>query len=227
MTRFNPTLDSVGEWLTKYDLASKLEGWLITNDSDNVCCIAMLDDPSSMAGTPGWPKDFLYPRFGSDAEAIEFVRGRADEGSEWHARAVTIHEAMIPLSLWIPDPKLHEQILACCSAGPWLHGLRIPPFSADSQPCVFGHGRDLPLAILDDTDPHAAADVVLMAAAWELCSQLGELTNAAVAAENDRPLGVQLVMFRCACDRAFALLSRIQGDVHKSAVERYGQEEPA
>jgi hypothetical protein len=47
-----PDFNDLAAWLHEHDLASKLEGWLITNDSDNKCCIARLDDPSSMVGIP-------------------------------------------------------------------------------------------------------------------------------------------------------------------------------
>src|SRR3990172_8668989 len=99
-----PDFHELAAWLHEHDLASKLEGWLVTNDSDNKCCIAKLDDPSSMAGTPGWPQNFTDPQFASDDEAIAFVRRRAEAGSQWHAQAIAIHDAGVPLSLWIPDP---------------------------------------------------------------------------------------------------------------------------
>src|SRR5437868_1966096 len=104
-----PDFYDMSAWVHQHDLASKLEGWLITNDADNICCIARIDDPSSMAGTPNWPKDFTEPKFAGDEEAIEFVRRRAKAGSPWHAQAIAIHDARIPMSLWIPDPRtVHE-----------------------------------------------------------------------------------------------------------------------
>ena len=71
-----------------------------------------------------------------------------------------------PMTNTTRGQPLHESILEHCSPGPWHHGLRVPPFSADSQPCVYGDERELPLAMLDDTDQEASANVVLMAAAF-------------------------------------------------------------
>jgi hypothetical protein len=119
------------------------------------------------------------------------------------------------------DRPMH-QILEHCSTGPWHHGLRVPPFSADSQPCVYGNVHDLPLAMLDDTDPDAFANVILMAAAWELCEQLGTLVDA--AAENTRLRGAESTRLRNECHSTLVLLSRIRSDMRKSNVERYGQE---
>jgi hypothetical protein len=220
-----PDFNDIAAWLHKHDLASKQEGWLITNDSDNYCCIARLDDPLSMAGAPGWPHDFTEPKFASDKEAIQFVRSKAEAGSPWHAQAVAIHEARIPMSIWMTDCTLHEQILERCSPGPWHHGLRVLPFSADSQPCVFGDERELPLAMLDDTDEEAPANVVLMAAAWELCDQLGLLINAAVASEQENESQPTSVGLPKRCHDALALLSRIRGDIRKSIAGRYGEED--
>jgi hypothetical protein len=219
-----PDFHEMAAWLHEHDRASKLEGWLMTNDSDNNCSIARLDDPLSMQYEPGWPKDFNEPKFGSDQEAIEFVRSRAKSGSPWHAQAVAIHDAGIQMSIWIPDAEswLHEQILEHCSPGPWSHGLRIPPFSGDSQPCVYGDERELPLAMLDDTDQEASANVVLLAVAWELCEHLGRLVDAAV--KNVRLLGTESALLRNECGRSLALLSRINRDMQKSATERYGEE---
>jgi len=221
-----PDFYEMAAWLHEYDLASKLEGWLVTNDSDNNCCIARLDDPLNMYHQPGWPQDFTEPKFASDEEAIQFVRQRAEAGSQWHAQAIAIHEARIPLSLWIPGPTLHEQILERCSVGPWKHGLHLPGFSADSQPCVYGDERELPLAMLDEDDEEASANVVLMAAAWELCEQLCTLVNAALAVERKQVSGTEPTKLRERCNCARILLSRIRSEVHQSATERYGEEEP-
>lgn len=92
-----PSSEDIAAWLTQYDQASKLEGWLLTNDARDHYCLARLDDPSSLLDTPGWPADFVEPRFVSDAAAIAFVRHRAQAGSRWHAEALAIHLAWIPL----------------------------------------------------------------------------------------------------------------------------------
>jgi len=208
-----PDFHDMAAWLHRHDLASKLEGWLVTNDRDNVCSIAKLDDPSSMAGTPGWPQDFTEPKFASDEEAIAFVREMAATGSQWHAQAIAIHDAKIPMSLWIHDARLHEQILERCSAGPWRHGLHLPGFSADSQPCIYGDEREFPLAILDEDDVEAWPNVVLLAAAWELCQELSTLLDAVMDAERGEVPGKNSTVVRERCNSTLALLSRIHSDV--------------
>lgn len=220
-------------WLNEHDLASKLEGWLITNDSEDLYCLARLDDPLSLEGTPGWPKDFVEPKFDSDEEAIEFVRHRGRAGSAWHAEALAIHEAKIPVYSRFCDAqgssvspsyatRILEEILDHCSAGPWRHGLHVLPFSADSQPCVFGNERELPLALLDEDDAEAASNVVLLAAAWELCRQLGLLLDAATPtaqAADDHAEKLQLQ-----CRKVADILVRIHRDILHTTAERYGKE---
>src|SRR5205807_4352664 len=126
-----------------------------------------------------------------------------------------IHEARIPMSLWLPDPTLHEQILERCSAGPWRHGLHIPGFGADRQPCIYGDERELPLAILDESDKEASANVVLMAASYELVEDLGLLlvvfydTGLAILP------GDAAKKMRKQSKSAMSLLSRINGDIQK------------
>jgi hypothetical protein len=67
-------------------------------------------------------------KFQWDEDAAAFVRGRAATESEWHAQAIAIHDARIPLgpSASLADSKrsrrLHDEILEDCSAGPWRHG---------------------------------------------------------------------------------------------------------
>lgn len=123
----------------------------------------------------------------------------------------------------VNDP-LHEQILTLCSAGPWKHGLHGLPFSAASQPCIYGDERELPLANLDADDREAAANVVLMAAAWELCEQLGALLNAAQASKGKQLTGAESILLHEQCNRAWALLFRIHNVLLQSAAERYGEE---
>ena len=89
--------DTIQAWFQQYDLASKLEGWLLTNDEEDCYCLARLDDPSSLADTPGWPADFVDPKFDGDAAALRFVRDQARAGSDWHAEALAIHAAKLPL----------------------------------------------------------------------------------------------------------------------------------
>jgi hypothetical protein len=118
--------------------------------------------------------------------------------------------------------RLDNQILRHCSAGPWQHGLHVLPFSADSQTCVFGNERELPIACLDSEDEESAANVLLMAAGWELCRQLGLLLDAttqtiAVPGNNPTKLHSQ-------CQNAADLLHRIHRDIHQSTAERYGKE---
>jgi hypothetical protein len=64
-----------------------------------------------------------------------------------------------------------------------------------------------------------------MAAAWDLCEELGMLVNTALAfgPENVSQLGS--VGLHKRCDKALALLSRISSDIRKSIAERYGEEE--
>jgi hypothetical protein len=121
------------------------------------------------------------------------------------------------------DTPLYEQILAAVSAGPWSHGLYLPGFSADSEPCIYGDERKLPLARLDAADEEAAANVVLMAAAWELGRELGRIVAAADAAH--AATGPELHELHRACRPAHALLSRIHEDLRCTTVERYGKEE--
>jgi hypothetical protein len=113
---------------------------------------------------------------------------------------------------------MHEEILKHCSAGPWQHGIRVLPFSADSQPCVYGDERELPLAMLDDDDQEASTNVVLMSAAWELCRELGMLVDAALAAE--RKAGIECRKLHDRCNRTLALLSRIHSDVQQNGTEK-------
>jgi hypothetical protein len=47
-----PDFYDAAAWLHEHDLANKLEGWLISNDRDNNCSIARLDDPLSMHNEP-------------------------------------------------------------------------------------------------------------------------------------------------------------------------------
>lgn len=220
-------------WLNEHDLASKLEGWLITNDTDDCYCIARLDDPLSLEGTPGWPKDFIEPKFSSDAAAIKYVRCQAMAGCAWHAAALAIHEARIPvLSRFRTPPESSlppvspartlGEILARCSAGPWQHGLQVLPFSADSQPCVLGDERELPIATLDAEDEESSANVVVMAAAWELCRQLGLLLDSAMP--TSQTAGNHAIKLQSQCQKAADLLARIRRDIHRTTAERYGKE---
>jgi hypothetical protein len=55
------TLDVIAAWLKKYDLASKQEGWLLTNDSEDRYSIARIDDPQASI-EDGWPLDFSEPK---------------------------------------------------------------------------------------------------------------------------------------------------------------------
>jgi hypothetical protein len=220
-----PNFFEMAAWLHEHDLGSKLEGWLVTNDSDNICCIPRLDDPLSMYHQPGWPNDFTQPKFASDEEAIEFVRRRAAAGSRWHAQAITIHDGRIPMSLWLPDRTLSEQILERCSAGPWRHGLYAPGFSADGQLCIYGDERELPLAILHEDDDEANANIVLLAASYELVEELGLLlavldgTNLATLPD------AEALKVRKRAASTLSLLSRINGDMQQSIAERYGEEQ--
>ncbi len=222
---------SIRDWFRGYDHTAKLEGWLLTNDSNNYYCIARLDDPRNVAGIPDWPADFIEPKFQNDEEAVEFVRGKAAAGSQWHAQSLAIHDARIPVrqaanSGNLPlSRQLTGAILEHCSAGPWRHGLRLLPFSADSQPCVYGDERELPLAMLVEDDREASANVVLMAAAWELYQELGLLVSAALAAgEAELPRTASSKLQR-RCNSALALLTRIRSDIEKSSAERYGEEQ--
>lgn len=116
------------------------------------------------------------------------------------------------------DPPLHEAILQHCSPGPWQHGVRLPPFSGDVQPCVFGREHELPLAMLDDTDANAAANVVLMAAVWALCNQLGALLQAVWESED----GTATATVREECGRTSNLFVAIHDDVDRSIAEQCG-----
>lgn len=228
-----PNYSTITTWLNEHDLASKLEGWLITNDSDDLYCLARLDDPLNLAGTTGWPEGFIEPKFGSDQEAIEFVRYQALAGSAWHAEALAIHEANIPVYSRFRQAhgfsvspfytaRILEEILVRCSAGPWQHGLQVLPFSADSQPCVFGNERELPLALLDLDDAEAESNVVLMAAGWELCRQLGLLLHAAM--QTALVPGSHAKKLQSQCQQAMELLARIHRDIGCTTAERYGKE---
>ncbi|HMP71548.1 MAG TPA: hypothetical protein PKA76_19535 [Pirellulaceae bacterium] len=81
------TVSDVSRWCDLYQDAAMREGWLITNDADDVCIIAKLDDPSSMVDTEDWPEDFTEPVFANDEEAETFVRSLAEAGSFMHKQA--------------------------------------------------------------------------------------------------------------------------------------------
>jgi hypothetical protein len=225
-----PDINDVAAWLHEHDLASKLEGWLLTNDRDDRYTIAKIDDPQAWIEA-GWPLDFTEPKFQWDEDAVAFVRRRTAAGSEWHAQAIAIHDARIPLGRAAgladssPNRLRHDEILEHCSAGPWRHGLHIPGFGADSQPCIYGDERELPLAILDEDDQEARANVVLMAAAWELCQQLSNLVDVVFDSGWAKLPGDEARDVREQCNGALALLSRIRGDVQKSTAEPYRDEE--
>lgn len=212
-----PPYNLIRDWFNAFDGAAKLEGWLLTNDSDNNYCIARLDDPLNMAGVSEWPRDFTEPKFQDDEAAVEFVRRKAAGGSQLHAIALAIHEAGIPVARADPsfDRPIHEYLLEQCSAGPWQHGLHLPGFSADSQPCIYGDERQFPLAILDKDDHEAWANVVLMAAGYELCQELSKLVDVWVDSNLAMTLGDEAFEVRQGCNSALALLSRIKNDLER------------
>lgn len=66
------------------------EGWGLWTIDEGKCQIQMLDDPQSV--------DESYPEncpFTSDAEAIDFVVAKANDGSEYHRRALELHRLTI------------------------------------------------------------------------------------------------------------------------------------
>lgn len=84
----------VQSWLKSYDLRSKRQGWMITNNSANEYCIARLDDPQAWRDD-GWPLNFSEPKFDCDEAAIEFVKGRQDDDEMYYRKAIDIHNAGI------------------------------------------------------------------------------------------------------------------------------------
>lgn len=59
------------------------EGWALFDDGE----IQRLDEPSA-TGIEGLPDD---PMFESDTQAVNFVMGKAREGSEYHRQALELH----------------------------------------------------------------------------------------------------------------------------------------
>jgi hypothetical protein len=216
----------VAAWRSRYDLASKREGWLITSDSRQCYVIARLDDTTAWI-EDGWLLDYKEPKFVSDEAALAFVRQRALAGSSWHAKALKIHGAQIAPATTSEAPgdagSLAAEILANCSAGPWQHGLELPAFSADSRPCVYSNERSL--AALDEENDTARANAVLLAAAYELCQELGQLISVLFASGLAELSAEVVLTARRQAKRGLALLSRIHQDLRKTASQRHGQEE--
>jgi hypothetical protein len=107
-----------------------------------------------------------------------------------------------------------------CSPGPWQHGVRLPPFSTDEQLCVYGREHDLPIAMLDDTDPKATANVVLMAAAWELHRELHALLRSASSVSPTSHPSESEMEVRNEFERAQLLLLRIQHEMELSLADK-------
>jgi hypothetical protein len=71
-----------------YNEQALVEGWFMTNDSNNRAVIAKVDDP------PAWtdpPLNYTKPKFESDDKAIEHVIAKAMQGSSMHAFALLLH----------------------------------------------------------------------------------------------------------------------------------------
>jgi hypothetical protein len=119
-----------------------------------------------------------------------------------------------------PSTEPPAAVLHHCSPGPWQHGVRMPPFSTEEQLCVFGREHDLPIAMLDDTEPKVSANVVLMAAAWELYQQLHALLMSASSvspASHPSESGMQV---RNEFERTQLLLLRIQHEMELSLADK-------
>lgn len=64
----------MSEWSENDERQANVEGWCISNDSDDTSVIQMIDDSDA---------------FENDADALGFVYQRAREGSDLHMRAMT------------------------------------------------------------------------------------------------------------------------------------------
>src|SRR5258707_11971645 len=71
-------------WPWEYELQSRREGWILSNDSDDCATISRIDDPGSVDPRLG----FTEPKFDGDQSAQSWVIEQASKGSLMHLLAI-------------------------------------------------------------------------------------------------------------------------------------------